>query len=212
MTTLQGRLDQRTMIILGAALGGTLLLAITVWLLVISPKRSEASELAARIEAAERQLHSRDSQGVPGSPAGVSVSEVRALERALPGTAQMSSLVRQLDRLAGQAGVTLETVTPQAETGGVGYKSLPLTVVVNGKFFGIRRFLRLLRTGVQVRGGHVHGTGRLFDVQAIDLQQSDDARPTVRATLTMQAFVFVPGTGAPGAATPLSASAAEAGG
>ena len=212
MTTLQGRLDQRTMIILGAALGGTLLLAITVWLLVISPKRSQASDLGARIEAAEQELQSRVSHGVPGSPAGVSVNEARALERALPGSARMSSLVRQLDRLARQAGVTLETVTPQAETGGAGYKSLPLTVVVNGKFFGIRKFLRLLRTAVLVRGGHVHGTGRLFDVQAIDLQQSDDARPSVRATLTMEAFVFAPGTGAPGAATPVSASAAGAGG
>jgi Tfp pilus assembly protein PilO len=203
-------LDRSAKIVLGTALGGLLVLTLAVWFLFISPKRSQAADLRAKVAVAQQQLDARSSQQLP--LAGVSAAEVRALERAMPDSAQTSSLVRQLDRLARRAGVTLDTVTPQAETGGAGYKSIPLAVVVDGKFFGIRKFLRLLRKQVQLRGGTVHGTGRLFDVQAIDLQQSDDPRPDVRATLTMQAFLYSGGVGTPTtAATDATAAASAAG-
>jgi Tfp pilus assembly protein PilO len=200
-------LDRSAKIVLGTALGGLLVLTLAVWFLFISPKRSQAADLRAEVAVAQQQLDARSSQQLP--LAGVSAAEVRALERAMPDSAQTSSLVRQLDRLARRAGVTLDTVTPQAETGGAGYKSIPLAVVVDGKFFGIRKFLRLLRKQVQLRGGTVHGTGRLFDVQAIDLQQSDDPRPDVRATLTMQAFLYSGGAGTP--TTPATDATAAAG-
>jgi Tfp pilus assembly protein PilO len=203
-------LDRSTKIFVAATLGVTLLLTLAVWLLVISPKRSQAADLGAQVAAAQEKVTTGSSQQAPLT--GVSHAEARALELALPDRAQMPSLVRQLDALAGRAGVTLDTVTPQAETGGAGYKSIPLAVVVDGKFFGIRKFLRLLHDRVHVRGGKVHGTGRLFEVQAIDLQQSDDPRPDVRATLTMQAFVYAGGGGTPTVATTASASAPGAGG
>jgi Tfp pilus assembly protein PilO len=208
MTAVRAVLDRQAKIVLAAALGAMLLLTAAVWLLVISPKRSEAADLRTKLAAAEDKLGTQRSQ--QPVVAGVTVAEVRALERALPDGAQTAGLVRNLDRLARRAGVTLDTVTPQAEIAGAGYKTIPLAVVVDGNFFGIRRFLRLLRSEVRVRGGKVHGSGRLYDVQAIDVQQSESLGPNVRATLTMQAFAFAGSAGTPAAAATASASPAEA--
>jgi Tfp pilus assembly protein PilO len=203
-------LDRSAKIALGATIGGVLVLTLAVWLLVISPKHSQAADLRAKLAVAQEKVGARSSQQLP--LAGLSAAEVRGLARAMPDSAQTSSLVRQLDALANRAGVTLDTVTPQAETGGAGYKSIPLAVVVDGKFFGVRTFLRLLRNQVELRGGKVHGEGRLVDVQAIDLQQSDDPRPDVRATLTMEAFIYAGGAGTPTTAPTNATAAASAAG
>ena len=207
MRSLVANVDRSAKIVLVATMGATLLLAVAVWVFVVAPKRSQAADLGAKIAAAQQQLAAQRSSRAPLT--GISPAEVRDLGFAMPDGTQMPSLVRQLDRFARLAGVTLDTVTPQPETGGAGYKSIPLSVVVDGKFFGIRKFLSLLRNGVRVRGSEVHGTGRLFDVQAIDFQQSTDTRPDVRATLTLQAFAFAGGAGT---ATAASASAAGVGG
>jgi Tfp pilus assembly protein PilO len=214
MTRLRGTAGTPNTILFGAAAGALVVLAVAAWFLVVAPKRSEAADLRVQIAAAKEELASRHARGpsVPGAGSGpVTVSEAQTLAQAMPDSAQMSSLVRRLDRLARRAGVTLDTITPQTETPGAGYRSIPLTVVVDGRFFAIQRFLRLVRTQVQVRGGRVQGRGRLLDVQAIDLQQAEGAGSSVRATLTMQAFVYAGGAQA-AAAAQASASAAGASG
>ena len=205
MRTLGARLDRTARIVLLATLGATVLLAVAGWMLLVSPKRSQAADLKAKIAVAEARLaveHTQPSQGE------ISAAEVRQLELALPDSGEMSNLVRQLDGLARRVGVTLDSVTPAAETGASGYRAIPLSVVVDGKFFRVNRFLTLLRNQVQVRDGRVRGTGRLFDVQAIDFEQSTAPRPNVRATLTMAAYFYGGGAAATAGAVPAAATSA----
>ena len=206
--TLVARLDRTERIVLLAALAATLLLVVGGWLLLVSPKRSQASDLKKQITTAQAKLafeRARPSQ------AGVTAAEVRQLELALPNTPAVATLVRQLDGLARGTGVTLDSVTPAPQTGGSGYRGIPLTVVVDGKFFRIARFLALVRNQVRTRAEGFRATGRLLDVQAINFVQSTTPRPNVKATLTMQAFVYGGGSAAPAAvagASPTTTGAA----
>jgi Tfp pilus assembly protein PilO len=204
MTGLVTGLDRRAQAVLGAMVAGALLLAVMGWMFVVSPKRSHAADLKDKIALAREQLAAQRSHQSPES--GLTPAEVGQLELAMPDGNEMPTLVRQLDWLARRAGVTLESVTPSPESGGSAYKAIPLNVVVDGKFFRISSFLALVRKQVRVHDGTVRGSGRLFDVQAIDLQQSTTPRPNVRATLTMQAYVYAGGSRASTAATSPPAS------
>jgi Tfp pilus assembly protein PilO len=203
MTRLVTGLDRTAQAVVGATLAGALLLAVLGWMFVVSPKRSHAAELKDRVALAQAQLAEQRSQQSPES--GLTPTDVRQLELAMPDSSEMSTLVRQLDRLARRADVTLDSVTPAAESGGSGYSAIPLTVVVDGKFFRISRFLGLVRNQVRVHDGTVRGEGRLFDVQALDVEQSTTPRQSLRATLTMQAYVYAGGSKAATAETTASA-------
>jgi Tfp pilus assembly protein PilO len=194
----------------GIGIVAVLLLAVAGWLLVVSPKRSEASSVAERIADVESQLEIRSHQQQASSlPAGLTREQLRNVERALPDEPAVAGIVLQLSTLAAQSGVTLDTITPAPPTSGQGYVTLPLTVVVDGRFFAVRSFLRRLRTLVSVNGKSVRASGRLFDVQAVDLEQTEPA-PSVRASLTVQTFVYA--HGAEMETTPAAPAAASAAG
>ena len=186
------------------AFGGALLALVVViagagWFAVVSPKRSEASKLDSAIQAKQTQLaaeaHPTTTSSGPASvPAG-------ALIKALPDAPGMPDIVDQLNSLAVRAGVTLDTVTPSAAVAATGYESIPLNVVVDGQYFGVEKFLQLVRNQVQVgKHDHLLAAGRLFDVQVVQLQQTEPA-PTVTATLTLDAFYYAPAAVAPTASS-----------
>jgi Tfp pilus assembly protein PilO len=158
------------------------------WFLIVSPERSRATKLdttirgkQAAVAVAEHEL----------SVVRNSTAKLQALDNALPAVPAMPQVVEQLNRLAMQAGVTLDTVTPSTEVPGSGYESIPLSVVVDGHYFGVERFLRLVRTQVRLGTSRVSAHGRLFDVQGVQLEQTEPA-PTVSATLSLRAFYYAP--------------------
>jgi Tfp pilus assembly protein PilO len=191
---------------LAATVGAMLLLVAAAWFLVIAPKYSEAGDLDAQIAQTEAQLGAERSSG--GS--AINPATVRSLQRAMPDQPQVSEVVRQLNKFARSANVTLDTVTPQAPVTAGGHQAIPMTVVVAGRFPAVRQFLRKVRLQVRVRGPkNVDARARLYDVKAINFEESTSPRPNVRATLTVQAFVFAPGS-APATASPTTTPAASA--
>jgi Tfp pilus assembly protein PilO len=185
-----GRVNASPKMAVGATVGAMILLVAAAGFLVVSPKNSHAGKLDGKIAETQARLGVQRSQAA-GS-ARIDPRSVAGLSRAMPDRPQVSRLVRELNGLAHSAGVTLDTITPQAPTGGSGYEAIPLTVVVDGDFLAVRRFMRDLRLQVRIEGHNVRASGRLYDVQSVDFEQSSDPRPNVRATLTMQAFAFAP--------------------
>jgi Tfp pilus assembly protein PilO len=159
------------------------------WFVVVSPKRSDASTLAATIQLERSQLAA--SQHAQAS--GYSATAVRGVGEALPPSPAIPEVVDQLSKLARRAGVSLDNVAPQATLPGEGYVIVPLNVVVDGRYFGVERFLNLVRTQVRLDKSHVTAAGRLFDVQSVSLQQTEPA-PTVSATLLLRTFYYSPTT------------------
>ncbi len=179
------RLTPRNAAIVGAAV--VLLLIVVGWFLLVSPQRSKASKLGGQITAAETQLtlalaeartlrreqHSRTAQ-------------LAALTRALPPDIRMSEILRQLSAVAAEAGVRVDSITPSAAAPGSGYETVPLAVTVQGQYFGLVRFLHILRARADIIGSKPHASGRLFRVDGIQFTGGDGA--PIQASMTIDTF------------------------
>jgi Tfp pilus assembly protein PilO len=166
-------------------LGVAVVLGAAGWFLLVSPKRSQASKLASTIQMKQSQVSTETHQSstVAGS------APAATLGQALPDVPGMPDVVDQLNALATRSGVALDTITPQAAVPGTGFEAIPLTVVVDGRYFAIEKFLQLVRKEVQVDKSRLVANGRLFDVQGVQLQQTEPA-PSVTATLSLRTFYY----------------------
>jgi Tfp pilus assembly protein PilO len=174
-----------------ALLGLAVFIAGAGWFVVVSPKRSQATELAATIQSKQSELSL--AQRTPPPSQAKAASNTAGVGEALPDDVAMPQVVEQLNALATRADVSLDTVTPQPGITGTGYVGVPLNVVIDGRYFNVEKFLRLVRTQVQIKKNHVAAAGRLYDVQRVQLQQTEPA-PTVTAVLTLEAFYYSPAT------------------
>ena len=184
-----------------AALGVAAVAAVALigWFGLVSPQRSKAAELDNRIADAKTQLVVLN--GTTTSPSGASTvgASRSVLTRAMPRSVAMSTVLRQLQRAARQAGVRLDSLTPQAATAQAGYSTVPMDVVVTGRYFGVQRFLKHLRTQAGVSGSRAHASGRLFSVDSVSLAAGEDQLPQLAATIHLNVFTY---SGSAGAAAP----------
>ena len=116
----------------------------------------------------------------PGAGGKASGASALALTRAMPDRAEMAAVLRQLLRAANRTDVRLDSVTPQAAAAQSGYSAVPMDVVVTGRYSGVQRFLRHLRTQAGVAGPHVHAAGRLFSVDSVNLAAGEDEAAAAR--------------------------------
>jgi hypothetical protein len=90
-------------------------LAIAFWVLLLSPKREEASDLAAKIETAESSLAQHEAEAAEGRRAReqfpVAYQRLVVLGKAVPANDDVASLLVQLNRLSGEAGSSFRNIT-----------------------------------------------------------------------------------------------------
>ncbi len=172
-----------------ALLGTILMIAAAAWFVAVGPKRSQASDLSSQITAKRTQLSAAErSRREAQKP----VQKLGPLQDALPDGLGLAQVVDQLNTLAVSSGVTLSSVTNPgtAPTVATGYESVPLTVVVDGRYFAVERFLHKIRGQVVLdKDKQVHATGRLFDIQSVGLEQTEPA-PNVTATLVLNTYYY----------------------
>jgi hypothetical protein len=178
--------------LVAAAVGLVLVYAAALWLAVVSPARSDAVRAGDELAAAELRLVEARAAANRPAGTGVPVAEVLRLARVMPASADQAGLVLELEALAERSGVTLRSLTPQNPAVGAGGATMvPVSVGLTGRFAGITRFLRNVRTLVTVRRGVLRATGRLLVVQSVELGQSSSAPfPTLDATVSLQAYVY----------------------
>jgi Tfp pilus assembly protein PilO len=190
------RLSNRTALAIGVV--GLLAIVLVGWFAVVSPQRSKASELEGKIAEGRTALTLAESLDRADARRASSV-EARALARAMPAETQMSEILRQLSSAARKTRVRVDSVTPQAAVPLSGYEALPLSVVVEGRYFGIANFLGVLRTKARVSDDAVRAKGRLYSVDQVQFAGSSEEE-FLQATMTINAYRF--GGGAAAAATP----------
>jgi Tfp pilus assembly protein PilO len=171
-----------------AILAGTfVLLAAGMWITLVLPKQSKAKSLETTIASAKTQL---SQLGVKQTAAQKqAVSQSLLLTRALPNNVGMPQIVLQLNRLATEEHVSLNSITPSAPVSYSGYQSVPLTIALTGHSLDVQNFLAQLRNQVKLSGDTVAATGRLYDVLGVAFTAGTPA-PDVSATLTMAAFNY----------------------
>jgi Tfp pilus assembly protein PilO len=183
-----------TRALVAVALGAVLVYALAVWLLVVSPKRSEAAALADDVVSAELELGAAQLQAKRprAASAGARVSDVLGLAKAMPSSADQAGLVLELDRLARATGITVGSITPSDPAlDDSGATTIPVVVTAEGSYRRITRFLARSRGLVTFRRGKIHARGRLFTLQALELAESNaHGFPLLDATITLNAFVY----------------------
>jgi Tfp pilus assembly protein PilO len=180
------------------------LVSAAAWFGVISPKRSDASRLKNEVAAAQTQLATAAQTAAVANKAATAA----AIE-ALPDAPDQPGILDQLNRIGKSSGVVIATVTPSPATTPT---SVPLSVTVDGNYFQIRNFLKKLHAQVRVgNGGRIVATGRLFDVQTVNIGQGASANQ-LAATIGLSASVYAPTAPAAATAPTTSATASGAGG
>ncbi len=194
---------------IAALVAVAVILAVVIvgWALLISPQRSKASDLSVQIDNARVQIAATKAY-VSSPVAKRSVRDLRRLRRILPDQAEAARILRQLTAAAHTAQVSINTVTPQSVVPAGGAQALPITLTIDGHYFGISTFLHLLRTQVAVHDANVRGKGRLYTVDSVQFltgssgtvgtgAQGSASGNTITATIALNAFIF--GSAVPGA-------------
>lgn len=213
--------DTRTIAIV--VLAGIAILA-ALWMLAISPKRDERSQVKANVAAQEARLQTAQTQLAAFEAAKkqfpAKLAQLKRLDRAVPARGAISSLLRQLQRRAKVRSSNLRLValksaapttaapgvsTPGATVGPNGLAALPFEFEFSGEYFDLRDILATVRRSVSVRKDKVKVSGRLLTIDSVKFTRADPSSTRTRASLTATAYI------APdGAATPEPPAAAPA--
>lgn len=191
------RLTARSAILL--AVISVLLVGLVGWFAFVSPQRSKAASLEQEIAGMEVRLDLARRVKRSDRP-DERIIELRRLEAAMPQEVAMPQILRQLSAAARSARVRIDGVTPSAPIPTGSYQAVPISLAVDGHYFGIANFLQLLRTQAEANGEEVRASGRLLSVDSIAFGASasggkDQGR--IGATITVNAFFY---TGAPATA------------
>jgi Tfp pilus assembly protein PilO len=94
-------------------------LAVAFWMLALSPKREEAKELGVQVEELKASLAQHEAEVAEGEEArdefAANYQELVVMGKAVPGDDDTASLLVQLNRIAGRAGVRFSGVTLTSE-------------------------------------------------------------------------------------------------
>jgi Tfp pilus assembly protein PilO len=191
------RLSKRTALAIAAV--GVLAVVLVGWFAVVSPQRSKAAELEAKIGESRSALQLADALN-EGGQQRQTAAEARVLVKAMPNETQMSQILRQLSSAAKATRVRVNSVTPQAAAPLAGYEAIPMAVVVEGRYLGIANFLGRLRTQVRVGPEKVRAKGRLYSVDSVQFVGGADQQ-LLQATMTLNAYRYGGAAATPAAGT-----------
>jgi len=181
----------------------------TVWLLAVAPKRAEAARLGAQLRQAVARGDETRARAASAPTAeqaratyGRDYATVARLGKAVPPTADVASLVYQLESAARAARVDFRSVSVEdapttapasatsqapAATGDVQPK--PFTFAFEGAFSGLRRLLAAIDRFSRVSDGTLSVSGRLLTIDSVVMTAGRGGLPQVKADIVAKAYV-----------------------
>jgi type IV pilus assembly protein PilOP len=185
---------------------GVLVLGAAAYFGLIRPKKAEAARLQKETDATKTQVddYYAKSAAVKGRPK-IRSADLFRLAKAMPGQADMSGVLLQLNQIAADTGITFQSIAPQNSVPISGYQAVPIHLTFEGNFYSLVDFLFRLRNLVDVEHGQLNATGRLFAIDTLSFDEAQGGFPQISATLVVDAFVY--GTLTPATATPTTTTA-----
>jgi len=183
--------------VIGIVAFGLLVVALGGWFLVISPQRSKAGDLDKQIADTQQAIDSARALTLQVKQgAKIQVADLFRLSKAMPDQTDMAGIILELNQVAEDSGITFNQIQPATTATPLsGYEAIPITVEFEGNFYDLSDFLFRLRNLVDVRGGALDATGRLFAVDSIEFAEATPPGfPQIRAHLVIDAFVYGTGT------------------
>jgi Tfp pilus assembly protein PilO len=168
-----------------------LILAAVAYMVVIRPKRAEASHLDEQIaemqtKVAAARLASRPQK----DDTAIKVADVFEVSKAMPDTDDMPGIILDLNSVAEATGIKFVSIQPSAPTPKTGYSAIGITLTFEGNYFDLTDFLFRLRNLVTVRDGRLASSGRLFTLDTLSMKEGKDGFPDINAGLTVSAYVY----------------------
>lgn len=195
------------------------------WVLVVSPERKQAKELAGQVSSAKSSLSGAEGKLNTARQAqsryASAYSSIVSLGKAVPTSQEVPSLIYQLSQASKQRDVDFQSISvgggtssasssAAAPAAGTGFEQFPFTFVFSGSYSGLEHMLHQL-TDLATLGssGTLHVSGRLLTIQSVKL--SPDSEPGkargLSASVTASAYQLPPEAVAP-STTASEASAA----
>lgn len=169
------------------------IVAAVAYMLLVRPKSAEQGKLDDEIAALQTQLAAARHQP---DPVRIKVADLFKLSKAIPDRVDMAGIILELNSTASAAGISFDSIEPQAAVTSTAYWSVPINVVFSGSYYDLVDFLFRLRNLVSVNDGVLDASGRLFTLDNMTLATDPTIFPNITAKLTISAYVF----GTPGAA------------
>jgi hypothetical protein len=216
----------RTVIMVVLALGAI----VAGWLLVVSPKRSQASALGGQITSVQSQLTSARSQVAAGEEARTAFAgqyaQLARLGEAVPPSDDIPSLIYQVQSAAQAAHVSLRALQlspgsssstpstssssstasstalpPGAAVGAAGLPTDQFTFTLAGNFFNLANFFNRVQNFVVSSKNHLLISGRLMTINAISLAPGSNGFPQITANVSATTYIVPPTQGPTDGAT-----------
>ena len=174
------------------------------WVLLLAPEREHAADLQQQVVAAELQRDSALGRAVDAERARAAYNRdyatVARLGKAVPITADVPSLVFQLETAARRAKVDVRAVsvldstpTPGGKTAtagdGGGVQAAPFSFGFEGTYFGLQKLLAAVDRFSRVKGTQVAVNGRLLTIDGLSLSPGRGGLPRIGGTITARAYV-----------------------
>jgi Type II secretion system (T2SS), protein M len=209
------------------------------WLLVVSPERHQAAEAQAQVQSAHQQLESAQTQAASARTAqqryAAAYSSVVGLGKAVPPTAEVPSLIYELEQASNLREVDFNSITTGTSGGSAGsapaagsaaamaaaasgsFTQMPFTFVFKGSFEGLAHLLGEVEDFAQRSNtGAITVSGRLLTIQGAEItlentgsSETVSHKVALSATITAAAYVLPPTQGLTGGATPVGPSGAQ---
>jgi Tfp pilus assembly protein PilO len=189
---------------------GTALIA-ALWMLALSPKRSESAKVRSDVAAQEQRLDGARTQLASYQSAykqhkGM-LAELKRLDEAVPARGAITTLLRQLQTRAKASKSSLQMaalkgggaapvpgaagtpVTPGATPGVGGISTLPFSFTYTGKYFDLIHVLAAARRAVVVKSGDLRVDGRLVTIEGISFARPESDTPLIKASVAATAYI-----------------------
>jgi Tfp pilus assembly protein PilO len=174
-------------------------IAIAFWLVLLAPKRDEASELGDQVTRVESEVSAEQARAESSLVAKRSYSsdyaQLVGLGKAVPAEAATPSLLVQVQGLSlasktdfngisgagGEESAPVEAVATEptedlapigATPGPAGLLKMPYTLEFNGEFFDIAKFIEGVDSLVSTKEGKVRADGRLMTIDGFQLNSA----------------------------------------
>ena len=187
---------KKTLAIAAGCALGVLVVLVGGYMMLVSPEKAKAASLHRDIAGAQTKLATaRAAARRPSRPTGGGAPDLFRLSKAMPDQVDIAGAILDLNATAQATGVVLDGLTPAApapSSSGVAYQSVPIQVMLHGRYGQFTNYLRALKQLVVVRHGKVNARGRLFGVDSIQFDEGEDGFPQLKATIKLEAYTYSP--------------------
>jgi Tfp pilus assembly protein PilO len=213
---------------------GVIVLAVlgAAWVLVVSPERKQAKELAGQVTAAKALLTGAEGKLNTARQAQAryasAYASIVSVGKAVPTSQEVPSLIYQLSHTAKAKGVDFQSITvgtgaaasstssasTAASAAGAGFEQFPFTFVFSGSYFGLEHMLRQLTDLATLSpSGTLQMSGRLLTIQSVKLSPDSEGTGKQGLTASVAASAYqLPAEAVTATSVPAGASTAGAAG